>query len=103
MSEHESAGRHTYGFSTTRNQAVEWALSKNSPTLNDAQGSNSVEAWFMGPRGENGDIVERLIVEAIRDQIYWRRNYHPSDPSPISADKRISPEYVTAISSLEDG
>jgi hypothetical protein len=40
----------------------------------DTAGSRKVEAWFLGPKGENADILERLIVEAVRNQVYWRRN-----------------------------
>jgi hypothetical protein len=48
-------------------------------------GTRAVEAWFLGPKGENADVLERLISEAIRDQAFWRRNYHPGDPlrSPL--------------------
>lgn len=87
-----------------RKRSGDYAGYGSVPTLEDAEGSSSVEAWFMGPRGENGDIVERLVVEAVRDHIYWRRNYHPSDPSCISADKRLSDEeFAKTIGALEDG
>ena len=47
----------------------------------DTAGSRAVEAWFLGPKGENADVFERLVVEAIRDHVFWRRNYHPADPT----------------------
>jgi len=36
-------------------------------------GTRAIEAWFLGPKGENVDVLERLVVEAIRDQAFWRK------------------------------
>jgi glutamate/tyrosine decarboxylase-like PLP-dependent enzyme len=69
----------------------------------DTAGSRKVEAWFLGPKGENADILERLIVEAVRDQVYWRRNYHPDDPTHITEEIKRSPEYLQAMDALQDG
>lgn len=68
----------------------------------DVEGSRSVEAWFLGPKGENADIFERLIVEAVRDQVFWRRNYHPDDPTHITEEIKQSPEYLDALGQLKD-
>ncbi|HEX7336905.1 MAG TPA: pyridoxal-dependent decarboxylase [Gemmatimonadales bacterium] len=49
----------------------------------------ALKAWFLGPRGENAELLERLIVEALRDHVFWRRNYHPEDGFTIrETDKR---------------
>ena len=32
---------------------------------------------FLGPKGENADVFERLLLEAFRDHVFWRRNFHP--------------------------
>ena len=49
----------------------------------------AIRAWFLGPRGENAELLERLIVEALRDHVFWRRNYHPEDGFTIrEVDKR---------------
>jgi hypothetical protein len=29
---------------------------------------------FLGPYGENDELLERLVVEFLRDHVYWRRN-----------------------------
>jgi glutamate/tyrosine decarboxylase-like PLP-dependent enzyme len=42
-----------------------------------------VDACFLGPYGENDTLLERLVVEFLRDHVYWRRNFHPSDPPAI--------------------
>ena len=66
-------------------------------------GTRALEAWFLGPKGENAEVLERLVVEAIRDQAFWRRNYHPGDPTHITEEIRRSPEYVEAMDALNEG
>ena len=66
-------------------------------------GTRALEAWFLGPKAENAEMLERLIVEAIRDQSFWRRNYHPEDPVHITEKIRLSDDYLTAVDSLNDG
>lgn len=66
-------------------------------------GSRAMEAWFLGPRGENADVLERLIVAAVRDQVYWRQNFHPMDPIHITEAVKRSPEYLDALHRLEEG
>ena len=51
--------------------------------------SEALRAWFLGPRAENAELLERLVVEALRDHVFWRRNYHPEDGFAIrEIDKR---------------
>lgn len=67
------------------------------------QGTRSLEAWFLGPRGENGELLERLVSEAVRDQVYWRRNFHPEDPVHISEAIKLSSEYRDGVARLQEG
>jgi glutamate/tyrosine decarboxylase-like PLP-dependent enzyme len=76
--------------------------SPDAPNLNTA-GSRAVEAWFLGPKAENADELERLIVEAVRDQAFWRRNYHPNDPTHITEAIKQTPDYLEAVGALRDG
>ncbi len=41
-------------------------------------------SWFLGPKAENADLLERLILEALRDCVFWRRNFHPEDDMMIT-------------------
>lgn len=51
--------------------------------------SNPFGSLFLGPAAENAELVERFIVEALRDHVFWRRNFHPQDgPFILEADKR---------------
>ena len=48
---------------------------------------------FLGPYGENNDLLEKLTVEFLRDHVYWRRNFHPEDPPAIPAHAAQRPEF----------
>ncbi|WP_196510063.1 hypothetical protein [Nostoc sp. NZL] len=39
-------------------------------------------------------------MAAIRDQAFWRRNFHPGDPSHITEEMKRSPQYLEAMDSL---
>ncbi|BBO35587.1 pyridoxal-dependent decarboxylase [Lacipirellula parvula] len=73
----------------------------SDPTSPDAA-SFAVAAWFLGTKGENVDVFERMIVEAIRDHVYWRRNFHPGDPTFITEETKAHPGYLQALSALKD-
>ncbi|MGK3987015.1 pyridoxal-dependent decarboxylase [Sorangium sp. So ce136] len=65
-------------------------------------GTTSPEAWFLGSKAENADEFERLIVEAIRDHSFWRRNFHPQDPTHITEQSKRHPSYLHAMDTLKD-
>ena len=50
--------------------------------------SSRLGSW--GEKAENADELERLIVEAIRDQAFWRRNFYPSEPHSYLAGRSLS-------------
>jgi glutamate/tyrosine decarboxylase-like PLP-dependent enzyme len=66
----------------------------------DEPGTRSVEAWFLGPRAENLEEFERLILDSLRDHAFWRRNYQPTDPPHITEEIRRSADFVNAIGAL---
>ncbi len=51
------------------------------------------DACFLGPYGENDSLLEKLVVEFLRDHVYWRRNFHPEDPPAISTAAAQHPDY----------
>jgi glutamate/tyrosine decarboxylase-like PLP-dependent enzyme len=64
------------------------------------EAAEALRAWFLGPHAENGQLLEQLIVETLRDHVFWRRNFHPEDGFLIrEADKR-RPGYDHAVSTL---
>ena len=52
-----------------------------------------LDALFLGPYGENDALLEKLVVEFLRDHVYWRRNFHPEDPPAIPTHAARLPEY----------
>jgi len=36
-------------------------------------------AWFLGPKAENANLLEELLLIILRDYLHWRRNYFPGD------------------------
>jgi glutamate/tyrosine decarboxylase-like PLP-dependent enzyme len=57
-------------------------------------------AVFLGPKGENAEVFERLLLEAFRDHVFWRRNFHPEDGFLVDELEKHQPGYDRAISIL---
>ncbi len=53
-----------------------------------------LDACFLGPYAENDRLLETLVVEFLRDHVYWRRNFHPEDPPAIPTHAAQHPEYL---------
>jgi glutamate/tyrosine decarboxylase-like PLP-dependent enzyme len=65
-------------------------------------GTKAPEAWFLGTKAENVEEFEKLVVEAIRDHAFWRRNFHPQDPTHITEQSKRDPSYLHAMDALKD-
>jgi len=61
---------------------------------------DALKAWFLGPRGENAELLERLFTEALRDHVFWRRNYHPEDGFTIRELDKRREGYDRAVATL---
>ena len=55
---------------------------------------------FLGPKAENADVFERLLLEAFRDHVFWRRNFHPEDGFHVTELEKHQPGYTRSISTL---
>lgn len=62
----------------------------------------ALRAWFLGPRAENADLFERLITEALRDHVFWRRNYRPEDGTQIAERDKRAEGYEAAVDTLTE-
>lgn len=60
------------------------------------------KAAFLGPKGENAGELERLLLEVLRDHVFWRRNFHPSDPRLIDERDKRSEEFDEMTARLRD-
>ena len=54
----------------------------------------ALDACFLGPYGENDTLLEKLMVEFLRDHVYWRRNFHPEDPPAVATAAAQHPDYL---------
>jgi glutamate/tyrosine decarboxylase-like PLP-dependent enzyme len=61
---------------------------------------DALRAWFLGPRAENAELLERLVVEALRDHVFWRRNYHPEDGFTIQEMDKRQEGYEASVAVL---
>ena len=50
--------------------------------------------YFLGPYGENDDLLIKLHTDFLRDHVYWRRNVHPEDPPAIPTRAAQQPEFL---------
>lgn len=53
--------------------------------------------FFLGAYAENDDVFEKLLVEFVRDHVFWRRNFHPADAPPIGAHERYEPGFLDGL------
>ncbi|MCI0371160.1 MAG: decarboxylase, partial [candidate division NC10 bacterium] len=61
---------------------------------------DALPAWFLGPRAENAELLERLVVESLRDHVFWRRNYHPEDGFTIRETDKRREGYEESVATL---
>jgi glutamate/tyrosine decarboxylase-like PLP-dependent enzyme len=72
-----------------------------SPWESDGpRGPLDLGSIFLGPKAENADVFERLLLEAFRDHVFWRRNFHPEDGFEVRETERRAPDYERSISLL---
>jgi glutamate/tyrosine decarboxylase-like PLP-dependent enzyme len=43
-----------------------------------------IKSFMIGPKAENLDLFRQLVLEALDDHLYWRRNHHPEDSAVLS-------------------
>ncbi|MHB1588689.1 MAG: pyridoxal phosphate-dependent decarboxylase family protein [Metallibacterium scheffleri] len=53
----------------------------------------SLYPCFLGPYGENDALLERLVLEFLRDHVFWRRNLYPEDPPAIPTRAAQQPAF----------
>lgn len=87
-------------FINVSNQVNRLIASNNIPHMSGAA-TRKPEAWFLGPKAENAEVFEKLVVEAIRDQAFWRRNFHPNDPVHITEQIMRDEDFLQAMDSLK--
>lgn len=68
-----------------------------SPLRQPGASGGVPEAWFLGPKAENDDVLLSLIVQAVAQHCAFRRDFHPEDPTHVTYAVKQSPEYREAV------
>ena len=58
-------------------------------------------AVFLGPQGQNADLLERLVLDSVRDHVHWRRGFHPEDPDPVDPFRQLEPAHLDTRARFE--
>jgi len=77
------------------------AKTADMPGSGEIEATSDVAAWFLGPRGENRELFSELVSIALDDHVFWRRNFHPSDPSPITESMKREEDYLNAVDTIK--
>jgi len=59
------------------------------------------KALFLGPKAENADLAEEMLLKVYRDYAFWRRNFHPEDQAVIQPEDQRRPAYEEFVSRFE--
>ena len=101
MSPLDEAGSASVPLAARRARArAEWDRTLKPQLELEGGGEGIPEAWFLGPRGENADVLHELVAAAIDSHLDFRRGFHPEDPSHITDTVQRLPEYQAGIARL---
>src|ERR1700731_2865929 len=70
--------------------AFKWSYAVNRVTDESVSREQSklLAAWFLGPKAENAEWEEKMVLHILQDHFHWRRNYFPSDEILITQNLR---------------
>jgi len=77
-----------------------WDRELRAPLGLEGAGAGIPEAWFLGPKAENLDLLRELIGTAMDSHAAFRRAFHPEDPTHITEAVRRSPEFRQGVERL---
>ena len=58
-------------------------------------------ALFLGPKAENQELYESLILEIVRDSCFLRKNFHPLDKPIVTEKVKLSEEFSGSVALLK--
>lgn len=67
----------------------------------DGPGTQATTAWFLGPKGENGELLQSLVGRALKSHLRFRAGVYPTDPPFITPEMQASPEYKSTVSQID--
>ncbi len=67
----------------------------------DGPGTDAVTAWFLGPKGENGELLQRLVGKALKSHLGFRKDVYPKDPRFITPEMQEGDDYKRTVDQIE--
>ena len=77
-----------------------WDAALQKPLDLRGRGRGAPEAWFLGPRAENIDLLRELVTAAIDSHVAFRQGFHPEDPTHLTEAVRQSPAFQVGAERL---
>jgi glutamate/tyrosine decarboxylase-like PLP-dependent enzyme len=78
-----------------KNKSPEELLNLEGP------GTESLAAWFLGPKAENQDLFSELIINAVQANCKDRLEYYSQDPKYVTDELKESNEYKECVEYLK--
>lgn len=69
------------------------------PDIRGGQGGE-LSTFFLGPKGENGELFGELVQMAVDAAVTQRRFFHAEDPPHITEETKHSREYLAGVETL---
>ncbi len=88
------------GRARHRRRRAAWDRRLAGPLALGGQTQGRPEAWFLGPRAENVDLLKELVAQAIDSHAQFRRRFHPEDPSHLTETIRHSAGFEEGVERL---
>ena len=66
----------------------------------DGEGTDALTTWFLGPKGENGALLQELVSAALAAHLGFRRDVYPADPAFITPAMQQQPTYTEAVTAM---
>jgi glutamate/tyrosine decarboxylase-like PLP-dependent enzyme len=63
-------------------------------------GSGAPEAYFLGPKAENLELLRELLGAALDSHVAFRREFHPEDPSHLTEAVCAAPGFGEGVARL---
>ena len=70
-------------------------------TIHDPDSRDWLNPLFLGAYAENDELLEKVLVEFLRDHVYWRRNIHPEDRPQIPVMAQYGAEYQAFVGRMK--
>jgi len=59
-----------------------------------------IAAWFLGPKGENSELLQTMVLQAVQKTVACRQNFQPDDPQVITREIQDSKSYQKAVGNM---